>query len=335
MNSQALGGGVMLAIGAALWALYFLPIWTKRRKFAAAEQNALRIQRTLRMLAETAELPEEVRVEATAREALAHERMLEAAGRSQLAEHEARVAEAKLAERQALLEARANRKRADALKRELIRRSHGVRIARLITATIAALALVALIVGIVFAIIGFGATLLGLSAAALLLAVSALVMMAPKREQRVSTQADAVSSRSDRAIAVSQPEQARQTERRVASSASRVSSAARSVTRETAATPASAQHLAQQQNSEREIAQAQRILELARQEAERAQREALDLGPGASAGTQSAQRAPQRPVSPATPAVDVSALRHMGVIDEIDATLPDLDAAIQRRRAAS
>lgn len=326
MNSQALGGGVMLAVGAALWALYFLPIWTKRRKFAAAQQNALRIQRTLRMLAETAELPEEIRVEATAREALAHERLLEATGRSQLAEHEAKLAQAKLAERQALAEAKANRRRTEALKRELIRRSRGVRIARLITASIAALAFVGLVVGIVLAILGLGATLLGLSAAALLLGVGALVVMAPKQAVLTLNQSEFENARS---VATTpqvesqraQPKPSAQRQMRVQArppASARVAPATETVT----------------QPAERDLLEAKRVLELARSQAERMQREAVAVSPARDVAASHLSRNPKRPSLPAT-GVEASALRNMGVIDEIEAPLPDLDAVLQRRRAAS
>ncbi|WGD38140.1 hypothetical protein [Lysinibacter sp. HNR] len=85
MTGDVLGGGVIVGIAALLWAVYFLPLWMRRRQFAATEQNALRIQRTLRVLAESTEAPREIHLEINAREAAAQERIL----RSELAKQEA------------------------------------------------------------------------------------------------------------------------------------------------------------------------------------------------------------------------------------------------------
>jgi hypothetical protein len=90
MNSEALGGGVMVAVAAALWVAYLMPTWARRRQYLATERNAVRLQQTLRILAETAEVPEPVRLEANARTVSAQQRLLAQA------EEDARV-EAKLA----------------------------------------------------------------------------------------------------------------------------------------------------------------------------------------------------------------------------------------------
>jgi hypothetical protein len=67
MSSEALGGGVMVAVAAALWVAYLMPTWSRRREYLAVERNAVRLQQTMRILAETAEVPEPVRLEANAR----------------------------------------------------------------------------------------------------------------------------------------------------------------------------------------------------------------------------------------------------------------------------
>jgi hypothetical protein len=74
------GGGtaIMLAIAAGLWFLYLVPTWVRRREYLATERTATRLQQTMRVLAETAEVPESVRVAATAREAAKAERALRA-----------------------------------------------------------------------------------------------------------------------------------------------------------------------------------------------------------------------------------------------------------------
>jgi len=67
MELTGLGGGIMLAIAAALWLVYLVPNWLKRREYLATERNAVRLQQTIRVLAETAEIPDAVRREAAAR----------------------------------------------------------------------------------------------------------------------------------------------------------------------------------------------------------------------------------------------------------------------------
>lgn len=71
-----LSGGVVFAIAAALWILYLIPTWRRRSEFIATERNAVRLQQTLRILAETSEVPEEIRVEATSRSVAEQQRVL-------------------------------------------------------------------------------------------------------------------------------------------------------------------------------------------------------------------------------------------------------------------
>jgi hypothetical protein len=67
MELTGIGGGLMLAIAACLWLVYLVPNWLRRREYLATERNAVRLQQTIRVLAETAELPAAVRAEAAAR----------------------------------------------------------------------------------------------------------------------------------------------------------------------------------------------------------------------------------------------------------------------------
>jgi hypothetical protein len=78
MDGTGAGTAIMLAIAALLWFLYLVPTWLRRREYLATERTATRLQQTIRVLAETAELPDEVRLAATAREAARQERMLRA-----------------------------------------------------------------------------------------------------------------------------------------------------------------------------------------------------------------------------------------------------------------
>lgn len=71
-----LSGGVVFAIAAALWILYLIPTWRRRSEYIATERNAVRLQQTLRILAETAEVPNEIRIEANARGVAEQQRVL-------------------------------------------------------------------------------------------------------------------------------------------------------------------------------------------------------------------------------------------------------------------
>jgi hypothetical protein len=76
MTTEWLGGGFMIALAAILWLVYLIPSWFRSRQYLATERNAVRLQQTLRILAETSEVPEEVRIEASARSIAEQERIL-------------------------------------------------------------------------------------------------------------------------------------------------------------------------------------------------------------------------------------------------------------------
>ncbi len=76
MGIDGVGSSVVIALAAVLWFLYLVPTWLKRREYLATERNAVRLQQTMRILAESAELPSVVRVEATARMVAAQQRAL-------------------------------------------------------------------------------------------------------------------------------------------------------------------------------------------------------------------------------------------------------------------
>ncbi|WP_206448471.1 hypothetical protein [Agrococcus sp. KRD186] len=62
-----LGTTLVLIIAVVLWVAYLVPVWTRKREYLATERNAIRLQQTLRIMAESAEAPEEVQLEADAR----------------------------------------------------------------------------------------------------------------------------------------------------------------------------------------------------------------------------------------------------------------------------
>ncbi|MFJ2371007.1 hypothetical protein [Microbacterium sp. NPDC087665] len=75
MDGPVLSGGVIVLVAVLLWMLYLLPSWRGRFQYNAAERNAVRLNQALRILAETSETPEEIRVELTARTALAQQKL--------------------------------------------------------------------------------------------------------------------------------------------------------------------------------------------------------------------------------------------------------------------
>ena len=65
---------MIVAVSVLLWLVYLVPSWYERRQYDAAERNAVRLNQALRVLAETSETPDEVRLELTARAAQAQQR---------------------------------------------------------------------------------------------------------------------------------------------------------------------------------------------------------------------------------------------------------------------
>lgn len=88
-----LGGGAIIAFAAVLWLLYLTPTWLRRREYLRTERTAVRLQQTLRVLAETAEVPDEVRAEVSARSVAEQHRALRDSARR--AESVARARDAK------------------------------------------------------------------------------------------------------------------------------------------------------------------------------------------------------------------------------------------------
>ncbi len=192
MTSGVFGGGVIFVVAALLWAAVLVPSWVRRREFKSAEQNALRLQRTLRVLAETAEVPTEVRVEATAREALAHERLLRTAQRQQEAERKAQLAEARAAQLRAEMRAQQMKRKQAALVRAGKLRRPFVRRVRSVSALVFVLSLIAMPVGAGMALGGLGSVVLLGGSAGAVLALGALVLLAPGRVKHVEIDAEHV-----------------------------------------------------------------------------------------------------------------------------------------------
>jgi len=113
MDGQVLGGGVIVLVAVLLWLVYLLPSWQGRYRYNAAERNAVRLNQALRVLAQTSETPDEVRLELNARTALAQQKLARRAQaeQEQLARETAR-AEHDAAQARAAAEAAVARQRA-------------------------------------------------------------------------------------------------------------------------------------------------------------------------------------------------------------------------------
>lgn len=181
MGTGGLGGGVMFIVIALLWGAVLVPAWFRRREFNAAERNALRLQRTLRVLAETAEVPQEVRVEATAREALAHERLLRTAQKRQEAEREAELASARAEQVRAEIRAQQMQRKQVAMNRAAKLRKPIVRRVRSFAALVGLLGIVGSLVGLGMLIAGIGPAVLLGSLLAFTVGLGTLVLLAPGR----------------------------------------------------------------------------------------------------------------------------------------------------------
>jgi hypothetical protein len=176
------GGGtaVLIAVAAGLWLFYLVPMWRRRSEYLSTERNALRLQQTLRIMAQTAEIPEAVRAEMTAREVANQERTLAARQREEQAIARAREAAAQRAVRERLAQtAPGLAAEVDAARRGQAR----VRRSRAITSL---LTFVALVGGVVSAAIGAWAWT-ALAAFVLVSGVALLVGLARATRRRMTS----------------------------------------------------------------------------------------------------------------------------------------------------
>ncbi len=313
---------MVIALAALLWLVYLMPTWFRRREYLATERNAVRLQQTLRILAQTAEVPETVRVESTARDVAEQRRLLRI-------EHEKAQAEA-LAKEQAMAAAAAHTRSllvpgtmATAARTQTARR---LRISRLATTSVLALSLVAIVIGAVPAVASAGIVITGAIVAAL--AVAMLTRMATvSRRRPAAVQAPTQVAAAPRRTASSFEALIEEpvAEEAVASSwmpvplpkplylstptpQARVSQAALALAREQLTAEAEAAELAQ-----REAEVLFGVPSIARR-AEPAARTVATAAPASNGGPQ-------------------SRFASMGIIDDAPAETPDLDAVLRIRRA--
>lgn len=121
MGGQVLGGGVVVLVCVLLWLVYLLPSWASRRRYDAVERNAVRLNQALRILAETSETPDEVRLELSARTAFAQQRL----ARRSLAERD-ELARRSQAEREELT--RRSQAERDAIERKTLEEREAARL---------------------------------------------------------------------------------------------------------------------------------------------------------------------------------------------------------------
>ena len=303
-----LSGGIVFAVAAVLWIVYLLPTWLRQSEYLATERNAIRLQQTLRILAETAEVPTEIRVEATARNVAEQQRILK------------RV-EADVRER-ARLEATASAEAAraaaaaaiTALRAEpRVRIARARRRARLTATTVLFLSLVAAGVGGWVLATAGSALLLSTASGTALVALAMIVRMAR------------VGQRTLRVLAPTQSVQRPAVFEPVEMEAS--APAAATWTPMPLPKPL---HLSQGSSAAEAIAQADAHAALRR---------------AAIAQVMAARAAEQAPavpsivapavVEPAMPVVATNPFAGMGIVNESELAPTDINAILQRRRIAS
>jgi hypothetical protein len=159
-------GGIIIALSAVLWLAYLLPTWLHRRQYMATERNAVRLQQTLRILAETAEVPDAVRAETSARSVVEQQRALRRAAEEAEAAARARDAAAQRALPKVAPVSATSPSAATRLRRT-----------RLVATAILALALLGAVVGLTQVAAGGAWTLLVISSLATFASLATLQRM--------------------------------------------------------------------------------------------------------------------------------------------------------------
>jgi hypothetical protein len=302
-----LSGGIVFAVAAVLWIVYLLPTWLRRSEYLATERNAIRLQQTLRILAETAEIPTEIRVEATARNVAEQQKILKRV------EAEARE-RARLEATVAAETARSSASAAIAALRAqpCVRIARARRRARLTATTVLFLSLLAAGAGgWVFASAG-SALLLGTAGGTAFLALAMIVRMARVGSRATRT---AVPASSVQRSTVFEPVE--------------IETSAPAAATWTPMPLPKPLHLSQGSSAAEAVAQADAHAALRR---------------AAVAQVMAARAAERTPVVPSIvaqrvekpiPAVASSPFAAMGIVDESQLAPTDISAILQRRRIAS
>ena len=315
MENSASGTAILIAVAAGLWLLYLVPMWRRRSEYLATERNAVRLQQTLRIMAQTTELPEAVRAEMTAREIAAQERSLAARQREQLAIERAREAARQRALRVQLaatapgLVAEVDASR---LGQRRLRRS------RAVTSLLTFAALVGVGVSVAFGAWAWT----GLAGFVALSGMLLLRGLARASRRRTASVAPAAPRFVDYAPAA--PHAERQAPRERAWTPVPLP---RPTYLDLPAAPAAVR------DAPRPIDHAA-VLAAAAAEAERAQRLAQPPAAPAEAPGPTVREEPAASAAPAEAELGDSRFTRMGILDGLPTRAPDLDEVLQRRRAA-
>ncbi|NQX11183.1 hypothetical protein HQQ80_06060 [Microbacteriaceae bacterium VKM Ac-2855] len=320
MSGDWLGGGVVWALAAALWVIYLIPTWLRRRSFLATERNAVRLQQTLRILAETAEVPEHVRAEATAREVAAQQRALRITETRRRAEEKAQameLAQAEKAAREALHRVAVQTRRSAQTGRSALRWRQTAALAVL-------LGLLGGVVGLV--VLAFGGSWLVpvISVMVFTVGLGTLIMLAPGRKR--------TSGAVHAPVATESPMEYRPAEVFEAEVDHADTDVVEPLTEQTPGwTP---QPLPKPLYLSRGSVAASAMASIDAVERMRAAAADAELAQRAAAAAPEVApiRAPRATAPAPEPAKPTSRFANMGVIDGVDAI--DLDQALQRRRGA-
>lgn len=309
MDVTSGGTAILIAVAAALWLLYLVPMWRRRAEYLATERNAIRLQQTLRIMAQTADVPAEVRAELTARDVAAQQRTLAARQREEAAIAKAREAAAQRALRARLTET------APGLVAEVDAARRGQRRLRRSRAVTSLLTLLA-IVGVVVSIVTAAWAWAGFAAFVVVSGITLLSGLARASRRRT---AEVVTTAAPRFVDLAPP----------------VRRAAPAPRREWTPTPLpKPTYLSAPVVPTGAVAPAldhAAALAAAADAAERAQRAAA-----AARAVEVDVDGDGRPEHPARPAAaTASRFDRMGLVDQLPKRPPDLDEVLRRRRAAS
>jgi hypothetical protein len=313
MELTSIGGGAMLALAAALWLVYLIPNWLKSREYLATERNAVRLQQTIRVLAQTSEMPEEVRAENVARRT------------AELAQ--ARALQGPVAVGRAVTPP--TREQALALSVRRLRRTRAFTSVVLLASVVVVGAQIALIATAGAAVVSgtwlvlTAATVAGISATAML---SRLAERSRSRSEGAAPTARTAAPR--RRVVLSSEAPVEQPAAEVSWTPVPVPKPmylTRSNTPEAAV--AAALYAAKIDNELRQAAESA-------EHALRASSAAMASATRESELAREATRAPSKPTAVPDVAPQPSRFAGMGIVD-VDGSAPDLDAALARRRRAS
>ena len=295
----------MLALAAGLWLVYLIPTWLRRREYLATERNAVRLQQTLRILAESAEVPAAVRAETNAKSVAAFQRSL--LQQEQLAEAVAKARDAAAARAMGRQLAQAQPALAAVVSSRTLA-SRRLRRTRAVTSAVFFASVIALVVQVV--LLATTGAAVGTPAVLVFAAVGSITSFAMLGRL-------ASISRARTAALVQQP---------VARPAKRAVPLER---------PAAAP-VAEKQWTPVPVP---KPLYLSRPALEPvvivADEVAAELRQAAEAAERARRAAEAAPVVQPIPITRPSRFAAMGIVEESAVTAPDLDAVLRRRRAAS